>query len=197
MTIEQMAIATRSDPTWLHNARRLLGRKLHCTPNGARWWGLVRVLNHELGVALDSAARAADAVLATGLEPNRVRLAACLDGSVALQIDLARFHSTANALLASAFAFAPAKRRGRPPKLPPLAPGDAASTASRVRVEDTPERLELLAEQLRKSGARPRGIESGLPFIMDVATLRAVSRLALTTRDGDVDIIVSSAGTKE
>src|SRR3974390_238289 len=109
MTHSQMAIATRSDPVWLNNARRLLARRLHLTPNGARWWGLVRMLNHELGIPLKSAAKVADLVLHPSTAPPRVRLAGTVDGSVALRIDLERFHSTANAALASAFAFDPGR----------------------------------------------------------------------------------------
>jgi hypothetical protein len=140
---------------------------------------------------LKSAARAADAVLGAGLEPNRLRFSASTDGAVVLQIDLERFHSTANALLAAAFAFARPGKRGRRPHAQHLltSPGKT-STALGIRVENEPEKLERLAAQLRVIDARPRGIESGLPFIMDAATLRAVLRLALTTRSGDVDVFV-------
>ena len=186
-----MAIATRSSVAWLNNSRRLLGRRIHRTPSGARWWGLVRLLSHEIGLPLKSAARAADAVLGAGLEPNRLRFSASTDGAVVLQIDLERFHSTANALLAAAFAFARPGKRGRRPHAQHLltSPGKT-STALGIRVENEPEKLERLAAQLRVIDARPRGIESGLPFIMDAATLRAVLRLALTTRSGDVDVFV-------
>lgn len=189
--MQQMVIATRSNIAWLNNSRRLLGRRIHRTPSGARWWGLVRQLNHEIGLPLKSAARAADAVLGAGLEPNRLRFAASTDGAVALQIDLERFHSTANALLAAAFAFARTGKRGRPPRARPsvTSPGKT-STALGIRVEDEQGKLERLAAQLRAIDARPRGIEGGLPFILDAATLRAVSRLALTTRSGDVDVFV-------
>jgi hypothetical protein len=108
-----------------------------------------------------------------------------------LQIDLERFHSTANALLAAAFAFArPGKRGRRPHAQHLLTSSGKTSTALGIRVENEPEKLERLAAQLRVIDARPRGIESGLPFIMDAATLRAVLRLALTTRSGDVDVFV-------
>jgi hypothetical protein len=114
MTLEQMAIATRSDEAWLSNSRRLLNRRLHRTPSGARWWALVRVLSHELGLSLKSAAEAADAVLQSALAPNRIRIAAARDGSAALQLDLERFLSTANASLSAAFALGEPRRRGRP-----------------------------------------------------------------------------------
>jgi hypothetical protein len=189
--MQQMALATRSSVAWLNNSGRLLRRRIHRTPSGARWWGLVRLLSHEIGLPLKSAARAADVVLGAGLEPNRLRFSSSTDGAVALQIDLERFHSTANALLAAAFAFARPGKRGRRPRAQHLltSPGKT-STALGIRVENEPEKLEQLAAQLRVIDARPRGIEGGLPFIMDAATLRAVLRLALTTRSGDVDVFV-------
>jgi hypothetical protein len=186
-----MAIATRSNVAWLNNSRRILGRRIHRTPSGARWWGLVRLLNHEIGLPLKSAARAADAVLGAGLEPNRLRFSASADGAVALQIDLERFHSTANALLAAALAFARPGKRGRRPRgeRSVRLPG-RTSTALGIRVENEPTKLERLAAQLRDLDARPRGIDGDLPFIMDAVTLRAVAHLALATRAGDVDVIV-------
>ena len=54
-------------------------------------------------------------------------------------------------------------------------------------------KLDRLGRQLRDWNAYPRGIEPGLPFIMDAATLRAVPRLALTTSKGDIDVIVTDA----
>ena len=191
MTYAQMAIATRSDRTWLNNARRLLARRLHRTPNGARWWGLVRMLNYELGLPLKSAAVIADLVMHAPTAPHRVRLAATADGAIALRIDLARFHSTANASLSAAFAFGQSRTRGRPRKprwRRPLI--DVFPSVWEIRVAREPERLERLARQLHDWSAYPRGIEPGLPFIMDAATLRAVPRLALTTTKGDIDVLV-------
>ena len=187
-----MAIATRSSIAWLHNARRLLNKKLHRTPSGARWWGMVRMLHQELGIPLASAARAADLVLNPGAAPHRVRLPASLDGSVALRLDLERFHSTSNALLSAAYAFGAARKRGRPRKQKRRRPlVDDFPSAWLIRVERDPSRLERLAAQLREWEAYPRGIEPGLPFIMDAATLRAVPRLALMSTKGEIDVLVT------
>jgi len=186
-----MAIATRSTRTWLNNARRILGRRVHLTPSGARWWGMVRMLNNELGLPLKSAARVADLVLGAPAAPARVRLAATTDGTVSLRIDLERFHSTANAALASALAFGRARGRGRPRIAKPRRPLiDVFPTVWVIRVEHDTEKLARLARQLHDWGAYPRGIEQGLPFIMDSATLRAVPHLALTTSKGDIDVIL-------
>lgn len=191
MTFSQMAIATRSDRSWLNNARRILARRLHRTPNGARWWGLVRMLNHELGIPLKSAARVADLVMPASSAPSRVRLSGTIDGSVVLRIDLERFHSTSNASLAAAFAFDPGRPRGRPRRAKRRRPlVDEFPTVWEIRVEREPAKLERLSRQLREWNAYPRGIELGLPFIMDAATLRAVPRLALTTAKGDIDVLL-------
>jgi hypothetical protein len=191
MTYGQMAIATRSDRTWLNNARRILAKRMHRTPSGARWWGMVRMLNHELGLPLKSAAKVADLVLHTSIAPHRVRLAATSDGAIALRIDLERFHSTANASLSAAFAFGKPRGRGRPPKPKRRRPlVDVFPNVWEIRVERDTAKLERLGRQLHEWAAYPRGIEAGLPFIMDVATLRAVPHLALTTTKGDIDVAV-------
>jgi hypothetical protein len=186
-----MAIATRSSRTWLNNARRILNRRMHRTPSGARWWGLVRTLNHELGLPLKSAARVADLVLGANTAPARIRLAATADGAIALRIDLERFHSTANAAMAAALAFGRTRGRGRPRKSSPRRPLiDVFSSVWEIRVERDAEKLDRLGRQLRDWNAHPRGIEAGLPFMMDAATLRAVPHLALSTTKGDIDVLL-------
>jgi len=167
---------------------------MHRTPNGARWWGMVRMLNHELGLPLKSAARVADLVLHTSTEPHRVRIAATSDGAIALRIDLERFHSTANASLSAAFAFGQPRSRGRPRRPRRRRPLiDVFPSVWEIRVEREPSKLEKLGQQLRDWAAYPRGIEPGRPFIMDAATIRSVPRLALTTTKGDIDVLLVEA----
>ena len=190
MTVAQMCLAVRADKTWLFNAARILKKKIHRTPSGARWWGMVAMLNREIGVPLRRASQAADAILTEQVASNRIRIAATSDGGVALFVDLARFHSTANAALAAAQAFGTARSRGRPRK----PTGDLEAQASdldqpiEIRVRDNNAELASCAETLRGWNAYPRGIQGGLSFIMDTATIRAVSHLALTTDRGDVDV---------
>ena len=186
-----MAIATRSDRTWLNNAQRLLATRLHRTPSGARWWGMIRMLNHELGLSLKLAARVADLVLSGTTAPHRVRVAATSDGAIALRIDLERFHSTANAAISAALAFGQSRGRGRPRKPKRRRPlVDVFPTVWEIRVDNEPAKLHRLGTQLRAWDAYPRGLEAGLPFIMDAATLRAVPHLALSTSKGDIDILL-------
>jgi hypothetical protein len=140
---------------------------------------------------LKSAARVADLVLQGSSAPHRARIAATSDGAIALRIDLERFHSTANASLAAAFAFGRSRAPGRPPRPRRRRPLiDVFSSVWEIRVEREPEKLERLGRQLHDWGAYPRGIEPGLPFIMDAATIRAVPRLALTTSKGDIDVLL-------
>ncbi|MBI3504581.1 MAG: hypothetical protein HY059_07050 [Proteobacteria bacterium] len=121
-----------------------------------------------------------------------MRLPASVDQSLSLTIDLERFHSTANAALAAALVFAPPKRRGRPRRSVSRARSNPNHLAEvwTIRVEDTSDALERLASHLREWHAYPRGIEGGLPFIMDAATLRALPQLALTSAKGHIDVIV-------
>jgi hypothetical protein len=154
---------------------------------------MVRMLNHELGLPLALAARAADRVLSSGLAPNRIRLSATTDGAMALQLDLQRFLSTSNASLAAAFTFGPTRGRGRPRLSPQPTPAiEQLAHIWEIRVDDESDKLDRLARQLREWEAYPRGIERGLPFIMDAATLRAVPRLALVTSRGDINVVLAS-----
>ena len=49
--------------------------------------------------------------------------------------------------------------------------------------------MEALAALLARWSAYPRGVEAGLPFIMDARTMRAAPLLTLTTREGDLDVM--------
>lgn len=49
--------------------------------------------------------------------------------------------------------------------------------------------LERLATLLANWNAYPRGVDPGLPFIMDAQTLASSPILTLTTREGDIDLI--------
>ena len=49
--------------------------------------------------------------------------------------------------------------------------------------------MEALAALLGRWNAYPRGVEVGLPFIMDARTMRAVPFLTIATREGDLDVM--------
>lgn len=52
-----------------------------------------------------------------------------------------------------------------------------------------PETVQALASLLARWRAYPRGVERGLPFIMDARTLRSAPVLTLTTSEGDLDLL--------
>jgi len=54
--------------------------------------------------------------------------------------------------------------------------------------------LVALSSLLAEWRAYPRGVEAGLPFIMDDRTLRGAPVLTLTTLEGDIDVMDRIAG---
>jgi hypothetical protein len=63
-----------------------------------------------------------------------------------------------------------------------------------VCYEPAPENRRRLATRLGLWHAYPRGIEPGLPFVMDEATLHNASMLTLRTDEGDLDCFMSVYG---
>ena len=61
----------------------------------------------------------------------------------------------------------------------------------------SPENLEALARILDSWGAYMRGAPPGLPFFMDVRTLKNTPVLTLRTRQGDIDIMDRVEGVGE
>jgi predicted nucleotidyltransferase len=59
---------------------------------------------------------------------------------------------------------------------------------------DAATNIKALASVLAGWNAYPRGIEEGLPFIMDDRTLRNAPILTLTTSEGDIDVMDRIAG---
>jgi predicted nucleotidyltransferase len=54
--------------------------------------------------------------------------------------------------------------------------------------------IDALAKVLAGWHAYPRGVEEGLPFIMDQRTLHGAPILTLTTTEGDIDVMDRIAG---
>lgn len=54
--------------------------------------------------------------------------------------------------------------------------------------------VKALGALLRGWQAYPRGVERGLPFIMDEKTLRAAPMMTLTSTEGDVDVMDRISG---
>lgn len=57
-----------------------------------------------------------------------------------------------------------------------------------------PTNVDALGKVLHRWKAYPRGVESGLPFIMDGKTLRGAPMLTLTSTEGDVDVMDRISG---
>ncbi len=57
--------------------------------------------------------------------------------------------------------------------------------------------MNALAALLAGWQGYPRGVEAGLPFIMDARTMHAAPLLTLTTREGDVDVMDRIDGVGE
>jgi hypothetical protein len=60
--------------------------------------------------------------------------------------------------------------------------------------ERGPENLGRLSDALTELGARLRGVDDDVPFILDARTLAAGDRFTFTSRAGDVDVLGTPAG---
>jgi hypothetical protein len=60
--------------------------------------------------------------------------------------------------------------------------------------ERSPENLERLAEALEDLGARLRGVDEAVPFLLDAKTLGAGDHFTFRTRAGDFDALGTPAG---
>ncbi|MGH2635913.1 MAG: hypothetical protein ACRDHU_07200 [Actinomycetota bacterium] len=65
-----------------------------------------------------------------------------------------------------------------------------------VCYERSPDNLERLAVALRELGAKLRGVDDEVPFLLDAATLAAGDHFTFTTRAGDLDVLGTPAGVR-
>ena len=63
-----------------------------------------------------------------------------------------------------------------------------------VCYERSPENLERLAEALEELGARLRGVDEDVPFLLDAKTLGAGDHFTFVSRAGDLDVLGTPAG---
>jgi hypothetical protein len=170
-----LAVAVDTDTKWLYNASRRLNRPLSRTLEDAVWWRLTHHLSGRVGIQLAEAARAADTLLSRGSDLGRVRLRATADDSVAVSIDLGRFHDGAAIAIAAALHLAIPRKRGRPLKNRPIPAsggrddlsltGDAARVAVALEELDHPGR-ELGGVTPGASGFLAALSEAGVPVIV-------------------------------
>lgn len=179
-----LALAIGCQIKWLYNSARRLRKPVGRSTEAATWWRLVHHLDVGLGASLADAARAADTLLTPGVLPNRVRLRATRDESVAILVDLARFHDGAALALASAQYLAVPRSRGRPRltsrarTVPHLLPVELAVVLERKALAP-PNRLEIALGEIGAADLSPGSARSivralcaaNIPFVVigDVA----------------------------
>jgi len=192
MTRSQFARSVFAGEKWVENSARLLNRRLRYTAAEARWLGLVRVLNQEVGLTLGRAAGLADEALRHRANQTDVLLGGQGDASAAVTIDLARYHSAYIAAMSAALILGGARRRGRraghsgPPRRTrkqvgrvrpsPKRAVDALTRAASYGVD-----VSLLREGLRTSPAeRLKQLDENAGFIREMRRSRehAVARSA-------------------
>jgi hypothetical protein len=170
-----LAIAVDSDTKWLYNASRRLKRPLLRTLEDAIWWRLAHHLSGRVGIQLGEAARAADTLLSRGSDLGRVRLRATADDSVAVSIDLGRFHDGAALAIAAAIHLAVPRKRGRPLKNRPIAASPARDEPSSLgdasRVAAALEELDHSSPEIGEAGSGASGFlaalsQAGVPAIV-------------------------------
>jgi hypothetical protein len=151
-----LAMAVDATSKWLYNASRRLKRPFRRNFEDVLWWRLTHHLAGRLGVPLVDAARASDLLLSQSPELARVRLRSTPDDTVAISVELARFHDGASLSAAAALHLATPRRRGRPPRArgkqaPRVATGETANQSA-----DEPTRLaQALATIRTPDGAAP------------------------------------------
>lgn len=172
-----LALAAECDAKWLYNTARRTGRPLERTIDAAFWWRLVHHLAIGVGISVADAVRAADALLAMSPDTGRVKLLASRDESVAVSVDLSRFHDSAAIAVSSAMHRAVPKRRGRPPRQARRGNDVSAGSAGEVsRPTRGSSDLERAISAVRRSsdvdddGAARATLESladaGIPFVI-------------------------------
>jgi len=117
MTARQTAVAAGAELKWMVNSAALLGRRVRYNREQGKWWGLVWLLNEQLGLSLKSAAAISTVALRGDSSSTQVIAGADPSGSASLIVDLARYESIFLANLSRALVHETPRRRGRPPRL--------------------------------------------------------------------------------
>jgi hypothetical protein len=170
MNRSQFAMAVLADEKWVENTGRLMARRFRYTAQEARWLGLVRILNQEVGLSLSRASELADEALRHPRVVGSVIVGRAA-GSAAISIDLGRYYSTYAAALSAALELGGARRRGRPRR--------AAAKRNRMldRAAEYGVDLDLLREGLRLApGERLQQLDDNAAFIRAMRPVRRSSR---------------------
>lgn len=163
MTLGQFALAVGASKRWVLNALAVLGRRPPYTVQLARRLSLARLMKQAFGVPLRRAFDLAGPATASADPAARWRREPS-DGCLALEIDLARFHSDFAARLSLALSHYAARRRGRPAKRR----GSAVGRAEAYGID-----VSLLRSNLRKTPAeRLQRLDEDLAFLKSLRLVR-------------------------
>lgn len=198
-----LAKAVGCEPKWLYNAARRIKRPLGRTVEDVFWWRLTHHLAADIGVSVADAAKGADALLLLSYDAGRVRIGATRDDSVAVLVDLPRFHDSSSLAIAAAIQTAVPRRRGRPrkPKSPSTTGGSTAAGQVRqvdsARIEQVLRAPSVVAERPNTARAL-RILESLLDHQLDIIVSGSVAEFAqgLTADADSVDVITGTSGSR-
>lgn len=169
-------MAVLADEKWVENAARLLNRRLRYSAGEARWLGLVRVLNREVGLTLVRAAELTDEALRHAPDEGRVVVGGGQSRSAGVSIDMARFYSTYAAALSAALELGGGRRRGRPRGA--IKQKSAVAEAAEYGVD-----IDLLREGLRLSPSeRLQQLNENAAFISVIRPTGKASQASLRQR---------------
>jgi len=170
-------MAVLADEKWVENAARLLDTRLRYSADEARWLGLVRILNREVGLTLSRAAQLADEALRHAPDEGGVLIGGTEGGSAAISVDMGRFYSTYAAALSAALELGAGRRRGRPRRAAKKK-SPALARSAQYGVD-----IDLLREGLRlSSGERLQQLDDNAAFITAIRPTGKASRASLRER---------------
>ena len=173
MTRSQFAEVVGADEKWVENTTRVLERQLAYTPQEARYFGLIRLLSYQFGIPIARAATLADMAIQQPLDLSALSLDA--RDTVALVLNLSRYHSGFIAALATALHRGGPRRAGRPARVREQEKKyDPIGAAERYGVD-----ISLLRQSLMQSPAeRLARLDANAAFLRALRPVSSKSRRA-------------------
>jgi hypothetical protein len=159
-----------ADEKWVENSARLLSMRLRRTAEEAREFGLLRIINQDLGIPLARANELVREVFSEGIGQSDVIAGRGEDGTAGVVVNRSRYLSGFVAALSAALEQGGPRRRGRRPSprrhtgLSRRAGADALSQAEKYGVD-----LSLLREGLKLSRAeRLEALDANAAFLREI-----------------------------
>ena len=158
MTLSEFSAAAQASPKWVLNASATLKRDLAYTENEAQRLGLARLIQSTTGMPLPQAYQKAVDALSEPQPDWKVVVAESPDGSVRVEIDLARYLTSFGAALSRV------RNLGVPPRGRPRRTRSTVSAVEAAREYGID--LSLLRENLRLTPEqRLRRLDENLEFV--------------------------------